>query len=44
MAFLQTYKETIRATRTLGYDDMPEELQNRLLYTLHAKIREVHPQ
>jgi anti-sigma factor RsiW len=44
VAFLQTYKETIRATRTLRYDDMPEELQNRLLYTLHAKMRGVHPQ
>jgi anti-sigma factor RsiW len=44
VAFLQTYKATIRVTRTLGYDDMPEELQKRLLHTLHAKIREVHPQ
>jgi anti-sigma factor RsiW len=44
VAFLQTYKATIRATRTLRYDDMPEELQNRLLYTLHAKMRGVHPQ
>jgi anti-sigma factor RsiW len=44
VAFLQTYKETIRATRTLRYDDMPEELQNRLLHTLHAKMRGAHPQ
>jgi anti-sigma factor RsiW len=44
VAFLQTYRETIRATRTLRYDDMPEELQNRLLHTLHAKIRGVPPQ
>ena len=44
VAFLQTYKETIRATRTLRYDDMPEELQNRLLQTLHAKMRGTHPQ
>jgi anti-sigma factor RsiW len=44
VAFLQTYKETIRVTRTLGYEDMPEELQNRLLHTLHAKISAVHPQ
>jgi len=44
VAFLQTYKETIRATRTLRYDDMPEELQHRLLHTLHAKMRGVHPQ
>jgi anti-sigma factor RsiW len=39
VAFVQTYKETLRATRTLRYDDMPEELQNRLLQTLHAKMR-----
>ena len=44
VAFLQTYKATIRATRTLHYDDMPEELQHRLLHTLHAKMRGVHPQ
>ena len=43
-AFLQTYKQTIRATRTLRYDDMPEELQNRLLQTLHVKMRGAHPQ
>ena len=44
VAFLQTYKETLRATRTLRYDDMPEELQNRLLHTLHAKVRGAPPQ
>ena len=44
VAFLQTYKETIRATRTLRYDDMPGKLQNRLLDTLHAKIRGAPPQ
>jgi anti-sigma factor RsiW len=44
VAFVQTYKATLRATRTLRYDDMPEELQHRLLYTLHAKMRGVHPQ
>jgi len=44
VAFLQTYKETLRATRTLRYDDMPEELQHRLLHTLHAKMRGAHPQ
>ena len=43
VAFLQTYKETIQATRTLCYEDMPGELQNRLLQTLHTKIRRVHP-
>ena len=44
VAFLQTYTETIRATRTLRYDDIPEELQHRLLHTLYAKMRGVHPQ
>ena len=38
VVFLRTYKETIRTTRTLRYDDMPEELQSRLLQTLHAKM------
>jgi len=44
VAFLQTYKETIRATRMLRYDDIPAELQRRLLHTLHAKMGGVHPQ
>ena len=44
VAFLQTYKETIRTTRTLRYDDMPEELQHRLLHTLHAKLKGGQPQ
>jgi len=44
VAFLQTYKETIHATRTLCYEDMPGELQHRLLQTLHAKMRGVHSQ
>ena len=44
VAFLQTYKETIHATRTLRYEDMPGELQHRLLQILHAKMRGVHSQ
>lgn len=43
VAFVQTYKETIRATRTLRYDDMPEELQHQLLHTLQAKMRGAPP-
>jgi anti-sigma factor RsiW len=38
VAFLHTYKETISTTRTLRYEDMPEELQDRLLQALHAKM------
>ena len=37
-------EETLRATRTLRYDDMPEELQNRLLHTLHGKVWGAPPQ
>ena len=44
VAFLQTYKETVHATQALRYEDMPGELQNRLLQTLHVKMRGVHPQ
>jgi len=43
VAFLRTYQETIRATRTLGYDDMPRELQDRLCETLRAKITGARP-
>jgi len=43
VAFVQTYKETIRATRKLRYGDMPEELQRRLLHTLQAKMRGAPP-
>ena len=39
VVFLRTYKETIRTTRTLRYDAMPEELQNRMLQTLHAHMQ-----
>jgi anti-sigma factor RsiW len=36
VAFLRTYTETIRTTRTLRYDDIPEEMQNRM----HAFLRQ----
>ncbi|MBM3225619.1 MAG: zf-HC2 domain-containing protein [Candidatus Tectomicrobia bacterium] len=42
--FLRTYRETIRATRTLQYEDIPAELQNRLLETLQTKIGGAPPQ
>ena len=44
VVFLRTYQETIRTTRTLRYDDMPGELQDRLLQTLHAKMMRARAQ
>jgi len=44
VVFLRTYKETIRTTRTLRYDDMPGELHLRMLQILHAKMRGAPPQ
>lgn len=38
VVFLRTYRETIRFTRTVSYDELPGELQNRLLLTLQSKI------
>jgi anti-sigma factor RsiW len=37
-AFLRTYRETIRATRTLRYDDIPEEMQSRVRAFLGQKV------
>jgi Putative zinc-finger len=37
-AFLRTYRETVRATRTLRYDDIPEEMQRRVHAFLRQKI------
>lgn len=42
-AFLQTYQETIRTTRTLAYEAMPVDLQDRLLLTLRQKIAATSP-
>ena len=36
MAFLRTYRESIRLTRTLRYEDIPEKLQDRV----HAFLRQ----
>jgi anti-sigma factor RsiW len=36
MAFLRTYRESIRLTRTLRYEDIPGELQDRV----HAVLRQ----
>jgi anti-sigma factor RsiW len=38
LAYLNTYRATIRATRTLRYDDMPTALQDRLLSFLHTRV------
>ena len=43
VVFLRTYKETIRTTRALRYDDMPGELQDRMLRLLHAQTRGARP-
>jgi anti-sigma factor RsiW len=38
IAFLRTYRESIRLTRTLRYEDIPGELQDRLHALLRQKI------
>jgi len=38
IAFLRTYRESIRLTRTLRYEDIPEELRDRLHTVLRQKI------
>jgi len=38
VAFLRTYTETIRATRSLGYADVPSEMVDRVEQFLHARI------
>ena len=37
LAYLQTYRTTIRALGTLRYEDMPAVLQDRLLSFLHMQ-------
>ncbi len=39
IAFLRTYRESIRLTRTLRYEDIPEDLQDRV----HAILRQKMP-
>ena len=39
VAFLRTYKETIRTTRILRYDDIPGKLPDHILRMLHAKMK-----
>jgi predicted anti-sigma-YlaC factor YlaD len=42
-AFLCTYRETIRMTRMVRYEALPDELQHRLLQTLQTKITGAPP-
>jgi len=37
-AFLHTYAETIRATRSLRYEDVPPEMVDRVQQFLHTRI------
>ena len=43
LAYLNTYRATIRATRTLRYDDMPTALQDRLLSFLRTRVTRAPP-
>ena len=38
LAYLRTYRATIRALGTVRYEDMPATLQERLLSFLHAQL------
>ncbi|MDH3604260.1 MAG: zf-HC2 domain-containing protein [Candidatus Tectomicrobia bacterium] len=38
-AFFNTYRGTLRATRSLAYDNIPPELSNRVLQFLHNAIQ-----
>ena len=42
-AYLNTYRTTIQATRTLRYDDMPAVLQDRLLSFLRTRVTRAPP-
>lgn len=39
VAFLQTYKETIRATRSLRYETIPDDMRQRVEDFLRARIK-----
>jgi anti-sigma factor RsiW len=42
-AFLQTYRETIRATQSLRYEDIPHEMQSRVQQFLQEKMQRYPP-
>ena len=39
-AFFTTYKKTLQAARSLQYDDMPPDLQSRVLQFVREQIRD----
>jgi anti-sigma factor RsiW len=43
LAYLNTYRATIRATRILRYEDMPAALQDRVLGFLHTWVSRAPP-
>ena len=43
LAYLQTYRTTIRALGTLRYEDIPTVLQDRLLSFLHRRVTSAPP-
>jgi anti-sigma factor RsiW len=43
LAYFNTYRTAIRATRTLRYDDMPTTLPDRLLSFLRTQVTRAPP-
>lgn len=39
VAFLETYKKTVQATRSLRYEDIPPEMQKRVRQFLQERIK-----
>jgi predicted anti-sigma-YlaC factor YlaD len=42
-AFLETYKDTIRATRAVRTEDIPDEMLNRVQQFIHARMKGSRP-
>lgn len=43
VSFLTTYKETLRAARSLRYEDIPAEMKKRVRQFLREKIKRSQP-
>jgi anti-sigma factor RsiW len=43
VAFLNTYKETVRSVQSLSYEEVPAEMQARVRQFLRAKMRGFPP-